>query len=106
MVTVFGRRIRLFRPRSIWIRRVVQWFFFLLIALIAINHTLAESGAAIPLLSSASLHVVCPFGNHHAVKDRRAVANSRLAAKDIFNGNRRVVEDKPPRSAPRVPINP
>ncbi|NTW12225.1 MAG: hypothetical protein HGA30_02825, partial [Anaerolineales bacterium] len=62
MITVFGRRIRLFRPRTIWIRRVVQWFFFLLIALIAINHTLAESGAAIPILSSASLHAVCPFG--------------------------------------------
>jgi len=62
MVTLFGKRIRLFRPRSIWIRRVVQWFFFLLIALIAVNHTLAESGAGIPILSSASLHAVCPFG--------------------------------------------
>jgi len=62
MVTVFGRRIRLFRPRSIWIRKIVQWFFFILIALIAVNHTLAESGAAIPFLSSASLHAVCPFG--------------------------------------------
>jgi polyferredoxin len=62
MVTVFGKKIRLFRPRSIWIRKIVQWFFFLLIALIAVNHTLAESGAAIPFLSSASLHAVCPFG--------------------------------------------
>lgn len=57
---LFGKRI--FRPRSIWIRRVVQLFFFTLIALISINHTLAESGGGIPLLSSASLHSLCPFG--------------------------------------------
>jgi polyferredoxin len=62
MVNLFGKRIRLFRPRSIWIRKVVQWFFFVLIALIAINHTLAESGEGTPILSSASLHGVCPFG--------------------------------------------
>jgi hypothetical protein len=30
--------------------------------LIAINHVLEESGVAIPLLSKASLHAVCPFG--------------------------------------------
>jgi polyferredoxin len=57
---LFGKR--LFRPRSIWIRRVVQIFFFVLIALISVNHTLAESGGGIPLLSSASLHSLCPFG--------------------------------------------
>ena len=57
---LFGKR--LFRPRSIWIRRVVQLFFFVFIALISINHTLAESGGGIPLLSSASLHSLCPFG--------------------------------------------
>ena len=57
---LFGKR--LFRPRSIWIRRVVQLFFFALIALIAINHTLVESGGGIPLLSNASLHSLCPFG--------------------------------------------
>ena len=57
---LFGKR--LFRPRSIWIRRVVQIFFFVLIALISVNHTLAESGVGIPLLSSASLHSLCPFG--------------------------------------------
>ena len=49
---LFGKR--LFRPRSIWIRRVVQIFFFVLIALISVNHTLAESGGGIPLLSSAA----------------------------------------------------
>ena len=57
---LFGKR--LFRPRSIWIRRVVQIFFFVFIALVSINHTLAESGGGIPLLSSASLHSLCPFG--------------------------------------------
>lgn len=57
---LFGKR--LFRPRSIWIRRVVQIFFFAFIALISVNHTLAESGGGIPLLSSASLHSLCPFG--------------------------------------------
>lgn len=62
MVTVFGKRFRLFRPHSIWIRRLVQWFFFLLIALISINHTLVKNGVEIPVLSSASLHAVCPFG--------------------------------------------
>ena len=62
MVTVFGKRIRLFRPRTIWIRKIVQWFFFLLIAFIAVNHTLVQNGAGIPFLSSASLHAVCPFG--------------------------------------------
>ncbi len=62
MITVFGKRLRLFRPRSIWIRKVVQWGFFALIALIAVNHSLVESGRGIPLLASASLHAVCPFG--------------------------------------------
>ncbi len=62
MFTVFGKKIRLFHPKSIWIRKVVQWFFFALIALIAVNHTLAESGGGIGFLSSASLHALCPFG--------------------------------------------
>ncbi len=54
-------RHRFFR-RNIWIRKVVQAFFFALIALIAVNHTLAESGKGIPFLASASLHSLCPFG--------------------------------------------
>jgi len=57
---LFGKR--LFRPRSIWIRRIVQIFFFIFIALISVNHSLAESGNGIPLLASASLHSLCPFG--------------------------------------------
>ena len=45
-----------------WIRTAVQIFFFALIALISVNHTLVESGKSIPFLSSASLHALCPFG--------------------------------------------
>lgn len=82
MVKVFGKRMRLFRPRTIWIRRLVQWFFFLLIALIAINHTLAENGAAIPILSSASLHAVCPFGG---VETLYTLASSGLLVKKIHS---------------------
>ncbi len=45
------------------IRRWVQIFFFALIGLIAINHSLAESGGAlIPIVGDASLHAICPFG--------------------------------------------
>jgi len=45
-------------------RRSIQILFFILIALIAVNHTLSESGASIPIpfLADASLHAVCPFG--------------------------------------------
>lgn len=62
MSTIIGRKIRLFRPRSIWVRKVVQWSFFALIALIAVNHTLVEAGQGVGFLSSASLHALCPFG--------------------------------------------
>jgi polyferredoxin len=41
---------------------VVQWFFFLLIALISVNHTLVENGGGFAFLSTASLHALCPFG--------------------------------------------
>ncbi|MFA9377152.1 MAG: 4Fe-4S binding protein [Lachnotalea sp.] len=44
------------------IRRIVQIFFFALIAIIAINKTLAEMGLGIPFMSEASLHALCPFG--------------------------------------------
>lgn len=62
MLRIFGKPIRLFRPRSIWIRKIVQLFFFVLIALLSLNHTLVESGSGIPFLASASLHALCPFG--------------------------------------------
>ncbi len=44
------------------IRLGVQVFFFVLITLISVNHFLAETGRALPILSSASLHALCPFG--------------------------------------------
>lgn len=40
----------------------LQIFFFSLIAMIAINHTLAETGNALPFFSTASVHAICPFG--------------------------------------------
>ncbi len=45
-----------------WVRTVVQTFFFVLIALISLNHNLAKTGKGIPFLSNASLHAICPFG--------------------------------------------
>lgn len=63
MITLFGKSFRLFRPKSIWIRKVVQLAFFVLIALIAVNHSFAEAGGiSIPFVANASLHAVCPFG--------------------------------------------
>jgi len=46
----------------VWFRTVVQVLFFMLIALIAVNHAVEDGVGAIPLLSNASLHAVCPFG--------------------------------------------
>lgn len=45
-----------------YIRLVIQLCFFLSIGLIAINHTLAESGRALPIIGKASIHAICPFG--------------------------------------------
>ncbi|MEN6483017.1 MAG: 4Fe-4S binding protein [Anaerolineaceae bacterium] len=54
--------MKVLKKNRLWARTAVQIFFFGLIALIAVNHTLAESGGGIPFLSSASLHALCPFG--------------------------------------------
>ena len=51
-----------FFEKPLWPRRALQTFFFVLIALIAVNHRLEDTGKAIPFLSTASLHAVCPFG--------------------------------------------
>ena len=48
--------------KSKLIRLTIQLFFLLLIFLISINHQLSEKGLSIPLIASASLHAVCPFG--------------------------------------------
>ena len=53
---------RISRKKVARIRTGVQIFFFVLIAFIAVNHTLSETGKGIPVVSDASLHAVCPFG--------------------------------------------
>jgi polyferredoxin len=53
---------RFFR-RKIWFRTLIQIFFFVLIAFIAVNHTLVENGGqGFPFLAQASVHALCPFG--------------------------------------------
>lgn len=44
------------------IRIISQVFFFALIALIALNHYLSESGNSIPIIGTFSLHAACPLG--------------------------------------------
>lgn len=55
-------KIPLFSKRGIWPRRMMQFLFFILIAIIAVNHTLVERGGGISFLSGATLHALCPFG--------------------------------------------
>ncbi len=43
-------------------RGYIQIFFFVLIGIISINHSLAEAGKGFAFLSDASLHALCPFG--------------------------------------------
>lgn len=50
------------RKKKNALRLGVQIFFFALIALISVNHSLAETGRGMPVISEASLHAVCPFG--------------------------------------------
>lgn len=54
--------IQIFRKRSIWPRKVLQFIFFLLIALTSLNHTLSKNGGGVSFLPNASLHALCPFG--------------------------------------------
>jgi polyferredoxin len=48
--------------RALVARRVVQLGFLVLISVIAVNHTLEESGGGLPIIGSASLHSICPLG--------------------------------------------
>lgn len=50
------------KSRTRKIRRIVQIFFFALIAAIAVLNGLKESGIEVPFGGEASLHAVCPFG--------------------------------------------
>lgn len=50
------------KRKTITWRRSIQVFFFILIALIAVNKTLVDAGGGVSFFSSASLHALCPFG--------------------------------------------
>jgi len=50
------------KKRHLKKRHVIQVVFFVVVAVIAVNHSLVESGLGVSWLSSASLHAICPFG--------------------------------------------
>ena len=50
------------RGKRVWLRRAIQIFFFILIALTTLNYALAETGTTLPFLSNGSTHALCPFG--------------------------------------------
>ncbi|HCP14730.1 MAG TPA: hypothetical protein DIT32_02965 [Peptococcaceae bacterium] len=50
------------QKRGFPVRKAVQLFFFILVLLITINESMKELGIAIPLMATASLHAICPFG--------------------------------------------
>lgn len=50
------------KRKSPKLRRIVQVAFFVIVAAIAINHSLESTGNNIAVLSTASLHAICPFG--------------------------------------------
>ena len=58
-----GSRKVYYSMKRNWLRISLQVFFFLLVALISVNHTLIKAGnIGIPFLSSTSLCAICPFG--------------------------------------------
>ena len=48
--------------KSKFTRTAIQIVFLSLVLLISINHQLVENGISIPIIASASLHAICPFG--------------------------------------------
>ena len=48
--------------KSKHVRLASQIAFFVIIALIAVSHTISEQGKTIPLIPEISLHGICPFG--------------------------------------------
>ncbi len=69
------KKKRVSRKRVARIRTGVQIFFFVLIAFIAVNHTLSERGGGLPIVSDASLHAVCPFGGVVSIYQFAAVGD-------------------------------
>lgn len=55
--------------RKVKVRTWIQLIFFIIAALIAVNHGLAEMGTPIPFVAEASLHAVCPFGGVVTIYD-------------------------------------
>jgi len=61
-MTIATKRIKPSKARP-WLRRGIQIFFFLLVALIATNEALSERGIELfSFVEGASLHAICPFG--------------------------------------------
>lgn len=50
------------QKRRFPVRKAVQLFFFILVLLVTINESMKAMGIAIPLIGTASLHAICPFG--------------------------------------------
>lgn len=53
------------KKRLKW-RLISQIFFLVLVGLISINHSLSESGKALPIIGQSSLHAICPYGGVEA----------------------------------------
>jgi polyferredoxin len=60
-------------------RLIVQIVFFVLLGLIALNRYLDERGVSLALISTASIHALCPFGG--VVSIYSALANDVLVKK-------------------------
>lgn len=49
------------------LRYISQIGFFILVGLIAVNHSLVESGLGLPFIGTASFHAICPLGGVEAL---------------------------------------
>ena len=50
------------RKRGIWLRKIMQIGFFVLVALISLNHSMIDNGGVGIFSSKVSIHAICPFG--------------------------------------------
>lgn len=67
------------KKRWWWVRSAIQVFFFVLVALTALNETLNNYGISIPFIQKASLHALCPFGG--VVSFYQFISNGTLVKK-------------------------
>ncbi len=49
-------------PTTRRLRTISQGVFLLIVGLVATNHYLAEIGKEMPIVGTASLHAICPYG--------------------------------------------